>query len=144
MVLVFTFFYFEKCLLLIPFFKKRFRRFIHFDFSSNMKWQFLFWSLLRHLIFTLQFIFVLNFFNVEISFNLMFWIWQVYFWVTLSPSLFLGKIVIRESISVWVLSAAGLQPSIVVLSSIGIWVLNLFIPTIFSLIFCKAPIATST
>jgi hypothetical protein len=67
----------------------------------------------------------------------------VYFWVTLAPSLFLGKVVIRETIAVWVLSAAGLNPEIVIVSSLLIWVLNLFIPTVVSLIVSKPPIGLS-
>ena len=61
-------------------------------------------STLRHAVFTLQFYLVLIAFGVETSFELIFWIWQVYFWVTLSPSLLLGKIGIRESIAVIILS----------------------------------------
>ncbi len=141
--LIAFFFFFDRYLMFIPYFKKWVKRFTEFNLSRALKMQFLFWSCFRHLVFSVQFMFVLNFFNQEISFTLMFWIWQVYFWVTLSPSLFLGKIVIRESISVWVLSAAGLNPTIVVLSSLSIWILNLFIPTILSLIFCKPPIGSS-
>jgi hypothetical protein len=137
--LISVFFLFDRYLIFIPFLKKWVKRFTEFNFSQSLKLKFLLWSGLRHFIFSVQFLFVLNFFNEEISFSLLFWIWQVYFWVTLSPSLFLGKIVIRESVAVWVLSAAGLEASIVILSSLSIWLINLFIPTIFSLFFCKPP-----
>jgi hypothetical protein len=137
--LIAFFFLFDRFLMFIPYSKKWIKRFTEYDFSKSLQLQFLLWSGLRHLIFSIQFSLVLNFFNEEISINLLLWIWQVYFWVTLSPSLFLGKIVIRESVAVWVLAAAGLDPTIVILSSLSIWVMNLFIPTILSLFFCKAP-----
>jgi hypothetical protein len=61
----------------------------------------------------------------------------VYFWVTLAPSLFLGKIVIRESISVWVLAFAGMNEITVVASSFIIWVFNLLLPTLIAVAVCK-------
>lgn len=137
--LIAFFFLFDTFLMFIPYSKKWIKRFTEYDISKSLQLQFILWSGLRHLIFSIQFSLVLNFFNEEISINLLLWIWQVYFWVTLSPSLFLGKIVIRESVAVWVLAAAGLDPSVVILSSLSIWVMNLFIPTLLSLLFCKAP-----
>jgi hypothetical protein len=142
-VLVATFFFFDKFLLYFPLFRKWVKRFSSFNFPLKLKIQFLSWSWLRHLIFSLQFMGVLMFFNQAFSLQLLFWIWQVYFWVTLSPSLFLGKIVIRETIAVWVLTSAGLDPEIVIVSSLSIWILNLFIPTVISLILCKPPIGIS-
>lgn len=141
--LIVAFFYFDKYLIFVPFFRKWIKRFSSFEFSFQLKVHFLFWSWLRHLIFSLQFFGILIFFNQEFSFQLLLWIWQVYFWVTLAPSLFLGKVVIRETIAVWVLSAAGLNPEIVIVSSLLIWVLNLFIPTVVSVIVSKPPIGLS-
>jgi hypothetical protein len=137
--LLMFYFYLDRFLLLFPFLKKWVKRFTSFNFTNQLKWQLLFWSGVRNLIFSVQFLFVLHFFNQDISLQLLLWIWQVYLFVTLSPSLFLGKIVIRESIAVWVLTAAGINPTIVVFSSLTIWLLNLFIPTITSLIFYKSP-----
>jgi hypothetical protein len=142
LLLIFTvsvYFYFNRLLLVIPFFRKWLKRISIFEFSFKLKMHFLFWSWMRHLIFSFQFLGVLIFFNQDFSFQLLLWIWQVYFWVTLAPSLFLGKIVIRETIAVWVLSAAGLNPEVVIVSSLLIWMLNLFVPTIISLIICKPP-----
>ena len=133
------YFLFENYMLRLPFLKKWIRRFSSFQFNYRIKNSFLLWSGLRHVIFSLQFLFMLHFFNVELNFALVFWIWQVYFWVTLSPSLFLGKIVIRESIAIWVLSSAGVEAGPVILASLSIWILNLFIPTIFSLLLCQSP-----
>jgi hypothetical protein len=137
--LLIFYFYIDRFLLLFPFLKKWVKRFISFNLTNQLKWQLLLWSGVRNLIFSVQFLFVLHFFNQDISLQLLLWIWQVYLFVTLSPSLFLGKIVIRESIAVWVLTAAGINPTIVVFSSLTIWLLNLFIPTITSLIFYKSP-----
>jgi hypothetical protein len=94
-------------------------------------------GILRHLIFTVQFAFVLYAFGVEIDAKSILWIWQFYFWVTLAPSLFLGKLGVRESVAVWVFAAAGISEFSVVLAAFSIWVMNLFLPTLVSLVILK-------
>lgn len=101
------------------------------------RWKIMLLSLIRHGIFTLQFLFMLHAFGEEISLINVFWIWQVYLWVTIAPSLFLGKLAIRESISIWVLAFAGMGELTVLISSFLIWIINLLIPTILGLIICK-------
>lgn len=94
-------------------------------------------GIFRHLIFTVQFAFVLYAFGVEIDATSILWIWQFYFWVTLAPSLFLGKLGVRESVAVWVFAAAGISEFSVVLAAFSIWVMNLFLPTLVSLVILK-------
>lgn len=94
-------------------------------------------SLIRHVVFTLQFACALYAFGIEINALSILWIWQFYYWITLAPSLFLGKIGVRESVAVWVFAAAGMAEFAVVLSAFSIWVINLFVPTMLSLVFLK-------
>lgn len=101
------------------------------------RWHILLLSLVRHGIFTLQFLFMLHAFGEDLSFAAVFWIWQVYLWVTIAPSLFLGKLAIRESISIWVLAVAGMGELTVLISSFLIWTLNLLLPTLVGLIICE-------
>lgn len=101
------------------------------------RWGILGLSLLRHGIFTAQFLFMLHAFGEELSFVSVFWIWQVYLWVTIAPSLFLGKLAIRESISIWVLATAGMGELTVLVSSFLIWTLNLLLPTLIGLVICE-------
>ena len=96
-------------------------------------------SLLRHAVFVLQFSSVLIAFGAEWNSSVFFWIWQYYFWVTLAPSLFLGKVIIRDSIALWVFGFAGLSVTAVLPSSLTIWVINLLIPTLLALIFVRKP-----
>lgn len=101
------------------------------------RWQILFLSLMRHALFTLQFLLMLYAFGEDFSFLNFLWIWQVYLWVTLVPSLFMGKLAIRETVSIWVLTVAGMGEFTVLISSFLIWTMNLLIPTIVGLIICK-------
>lgn len=97
----------------------------------------LFLSLLRHAVFTLQFLFMLHAFGEDLTFVNVIWIWQVYLWVTLAPSLFLGKLAIRESIALWILGFAGMGNVSILISSFLIWFFNLLLPTVIGLIVCK-------
>lgn len=101
------------------------------------RWKILLLSFLRHGIFTLQFSFMLHAFGENLSLENVFWIWQVYLWVTIAPSLILGKLAIRESIAIWVLTLAGMGELTVLISSFLIWTFNLLLPTIIGLFICK-------
>ena len=101
------------------------------------RWKILLLSFLRHGIFTLQFSFMLHAFGENLSLENVFWIWQVYLWVTIAPSLLLGKLAIRESIAIWVLTLAGMGELTVLISSFLIWTFNLLLPTIIGLFICK-------
>jgi hypothetical protein len=103
------------------------------------KWQILVLSLLRHVVFVLQLSAVLIAFGLVWEVNLIFWIWQYYFWVTLAPSLFLGKVIIRDSLALWVFGFAGFSAASILPSSLSIWIINLLIPTIFALIVVRKP-----
>jgi hypothetical protein len=101
------------------------------------RWKILAISMLRHAVYTLQFSLMLSAFGEDFSFHNMLWIWQFYLWLTLAPSLFLGKLAIRESVAIWVLTAAGMGELTIVISSFLIWTFNLLIPTIFGLVIIK-------
>ena len=101
------------------------------------RWRILMLSLVRHVIFTLQFICMLHAFGESFTVLNVLWIWQVYLWITLAPSLFLGKLAIRESISIWVLGIAGMSELSVLISSFSIWTLNLLLPTLIGLVICE-------
>ena len=110
-----------------------------FDHSSGLRLQLFMLSLLRHMVFTVQFMLVMYAFGIDFNLTLLFWTWQTYLWVTLAPSLFLGKLVVRESVNVWVLTAAGMPAAIVVLASLLTWLGNLFIPTLIAILMASKP-----
>ena len=107
------------------------------DDNKDLRIRMLGLGIFRHLIFTVQFACVLYAYDVDLNATSILWIWQFYFWVTLAPSLFLGKLGVRESVAVWVFAAAGISEFSVVLAAFSIWVMNLFIPTLVSLVILK-------
>lgn len=104
--------------------------------SISLLLTFLSLSLLRYLIFGLQFYLMLNAFGIEFYPEVFLHIFEYYFWVTLAPSLFFGKFLVRDSIAVWVLGKS-MAISSVLSASLSIWFLNLFIPTMIALVFIR-------
>ena len=94
--------------------------------------QLLLLSFFRYLIFLLQFSLCLYAFSGFFSAQLVAFIALVFMAVTLTPSLFLGKIVVRESIAVAILGLAGLAPIPVLLASLTTWFFNLILPTLWA------------
>ena len=92
----------------------------------------LLFSFFRYLIFLLQFLLCLYAFSGFFSTQLVAFIALVFMAVTLTPSLFLGKIVVRESIAVAILGLAGLAPIPVLLASLTTWFFNLILPTLWA------------
>lgn len=97
----------------------------------------LLWGSLRYLVFSIQFLLALVAFGGEPSFEMLFLVWQIYLWSTIAPSLILGKLFVRESISIWVLSGIGLGELSIVIASLSIWIVNLLVPTVIGIIVCK-------
>jgi hypothetical protein len=94
-------------------------------------------SILRHFIFTLQFWLMFNAFEEALNFDTFLWIWQIFLWTTLVPSLWFGKLVIRESIALIVLGSVGFGQVEILTSSVLIWLINLALPAIISIFVCK-------
>ena len=96
-------------------------------------------SFARFFIFTLQFSLVLNAFGEPLSLYLIMAIWQVYLLTMLAPSLLLGKIGVRELISITVLTGIGVNDFAVLFASLIIWFVNSLSPALVGLIICKKP-----
>ncbi|MCH2231006.1 MAG: flippase-like domain-containing protein [Crocinitomicaceae bacterium] len=94
-------------------------------------------SLLRFLVFTIQFSFILNSFGEDLSVQNVLAIWQVYLLTMLIPSMFFGKIGVRESVALFVLTGVGMNEFAVLFASLIIWFVNSLCPAIFGLVICK-------
>jgi len=134
---IFSYFNFEK----INYFQKKWKWYKRLNFvmmeDRSFRWLILWFSFLRNLVFSFQFLLVLYAFGAEFSWYTYLLIWTIYLYTTLSPSLFLGKLVVRESIAVLVLAPLGLPVWNVIFASLLIWVINLLLPTLTGLFICK-------
>lgn len=102
--------------------------------SLPFKIELLVLSCLRHTIFTIQFSLLFIAFGASIDWSIILIIWQIYLIVTLIPSLFFGKILIRDSIAWLMLSPVGFDIHQVFSTTLWIWILNLLLPALVFLI----------
>ena len=105
--------------------------------NFNFRIEQLVWGTLRYLIFSVQFLLAFMAFGADFSWEMYFLVFQIYLWTTLAPSLILGKLVIRESIAIWVMASIGLDNWNVIAASLSIWIINLLIPTLSGIVICK-------
>ena len=134
LITLFLYFNFEKVLNRFKFLK---RIIIHLMNNFKIRFYFLLFSILRYLIFSIQYFLLLCSLGIEIDIKLIPIIWSIYFWSTLTPSLWFGKIVIRESISIWILSQYIENTGIILISSILLWFINQGVPAMIGFPFLK-------
>lgn len=135
--LLLLYFFFER---LIP------NRFFRWEFVSlkiHLKGAFLFkinmllLALLRHLIFSTQLVLMLMCFGISLMPEHIAGVWIVYLLTMLAPSLFLGKIGIKETIAVLVLGSMGVNQLAILCASLSIWLLNTLSPVLLALVVVK-------
>lgn len=126
----------------IEFFKRnsfvnRFGNIIHHfqHFARKLLLPLLAMSMLRYLIFVVQFILVLLSFGVDFSFSLVLAVFLLYLLTTLTPSLIFGKLLVRETVALLILSAFVSNPVVIIVSSLSLWVMNLGVPSLLGLFF---------
>ncbi len=98
--------------------------------AKAFRFKLMVFSLLRHGIFSLQYWLLLKAFGLEISWEWFGWIWQVFFWSTLIPSLWFGKLFIRESMALLILAPLTTEPSVILFASLILWVINQIVPAL--------------
>lgn len=94
-------------------------------------------SIGRHLIFILQYCLALMAFGVEINIEVLAMIQVVFLAITLTPSLFFGKIIVRETLAVTFFGMLSIPMMPILLASFSTWCINLLLPAIISLIYMK-------
>lgn len=131
------YFNFEK----IAYLKRKYKWYKHIQLvlveNNSFRLKVLWFSLLRNAVFSVQFLLALHAFGAEINLTTYWLIWQLYLWTTLSPSLILGKLFIRETLALWVFAAIALSDGAIIAASLTIWFINLLLPTLLGLFVCK-------
>lgn len=105
--------------------------------SPWFRTQILLLSFGRFAIFTLQFSLMLLAFGAEWSLELVAAIWQVYLLTMIAPSLILGKVGVKESIALFVLSTLNVNEVTILFASLSIWILNTVSPALLGLLICR-------
>lgn len=87
-------------------------------------------SIVRYLVFVLQFILILIAFGVSYTHELGYAIFVHYLVTTLVPSVFFGKIVVRETSALMILGFLVPNAALIIFSSLTLWVINVVLPTL--------------
>ncbi len=94
-------------------------------------------SFLRYFTFIIQFFIALLVFGAKFDLELFFWIALMFGAITAAPSLFFGKIIVRETLALSVLSLAGVSGPIILLAAFSTWLINQMIPVLLATLFLK-------
>lgn len=102
------------------------------DLPSGIHIKTLVFSLIRYMIFSFQFYFLLKLFGINVSYyNAMIVITTMYLLASIIPSIFVFDVVIKGSVAVYLFSVVGVN-EFTTLSVITImWILNFVLPSIF-------------
>jgi uncharacterized membrane protein YbhN (UPF0104 family) len=92
-------------------------------------------SVLRYIVFAIQYILVLMAFGAPAERLLVYGVLLTFLITTLIPGFVLGKLLVRETVALSVLSAVVGNPVVIIFSSLLVWVINLGFPGLIGLVF---------
>lgn len=92
-------------------------------------------SAFRYTVFIVQYVFILLAFGVEFQMGLIYSLFFLFLITTLTPSIIFGKLMIRETVALYVLGVFISNPIVIIASSLSLWLLNLGIPSLVGLFF---------
>lgn len=96
------------------------------------KWPLFLYSLLRFHVFSLQYVLLFVSFGYTDLELLFINVWMIYLFTSFVPSLWSGKVVIRETAAIMVFAASNVLVPDIVLISLLIWIINLVLPATIS------------
>ncbi|MGV3611789.1 MAG: hypothetical protein ACO1N0_12615 [Fluviicola sp.] len=99
---------------------------------QNLKWPFLAFSSIRFVVFSLQFALLFVAFGYEDFWFLLTQIWLIYLFTSFVPSLWSGKVLIRETAALFVFAGTAVSAPDVIVSSIIIYLINIALPAFMS------------
>lgn len=99
---------------------------------QNLKWPLLAFSAIRFLVFSLQYALLFVAFGYEDFWFLMTRIWLIYLFTSFVPSLWSGKVLIRETAALFVFAGSTVSAPDVIVSSIIIYLINIALPAFMS------------
>lgn len=99
---------------------------------QNLKWPFLTFSVIRFLVFSLQYVLLFVTFGYADFWFLLTQVWLIYLFTSFVPSLWSGKVLIRETAALFVFSGTIVSVPDIIVSSIIIYLINIALPAFMS------------
>lgn len=95
----------------------------------NIKLKVILYSLVRYLIFSYLFYYLLVFFGAKLQYSeAILFIYAMYLFVSIIPTIFMFDVVVRSGVAVWLFSIAGIEELIILSTVLTMWLLNFVIP----------------
>jgi hypothetical protein len=132
-VMLVVFFFGER---LLPKRSSRYKLIRHFrllqDRLGALRWPLFLWSNLRFLVFSLQYVLLFMAFGYSDVWFLATHVWLIFLLTSFVPSIFSGKLVIRETAAIFVFTGSMVAIPDVILVSLLIWLFNSILPAVIS------------
>ena len=94
-------------------------------------------SMFRYVVFVAQFILALMVFDVPFNPDFIIWVMLMFGAITISPSLFMGKLIVRETVAITILTLIGIAVPSIILAAVSTWLLNQMLPALIATLLVK-------
>ena len=94
-------------------------------------------SMFRYVVFVTQFILALMVFDVPFNPDFIIWVMLMFGAITISPSLFMGKLIVRETVAITILTLIGIAVPSIILAAVSTWLLNQMLPALIATLLVK-------
>tara|TARA_B110000444_G_scaffold51021_1_gene46991 strand:+ start:3194 stop:4171 length:978 start_codon:yes stop_codon:yes gene_type:complete len=140
---VFIFYFFYNVHSFISFFNlnkyiNRFKQYIQTFtiYNSSELTNILLFSFSRYIVFSIQFLILLNVFEIDSStFHSMLSVMLIFLFVSIIPTIVVAEIGVRGSVAIYVFSLFTINPIGVFSSTLLLWIINLVIPSLIGIYF---------
>lgn len=105
----------------------------HFQLAQSttvLKIQYVYYNVLRYIVFSIQYLCMLNVFSEKFDYQLYGYVTLIYFWSTLIPNIIWGKLFLRETVALVVLLPILANANVILLASILLTVVNQILPAL--------------
>jgi len=137
-VIILAFFFFgskQKKIKIKGFSMRRIKTFI-IDIPIKIHLTTIAYSIIRYLVFSFQFYYLLYLFGVEVSyFNAMIVITTMYLLSSIVPTIFVFDVVVKGSIALYLFNIAGVNDLTILSITTLMWMLNFVLPSVFGSLF---------
>ena len=94
-------------------------------------------SMFRYVVFVAQFVLALVVFDVPFNPDFIIWVMLMFGAITISPSLFMGKLIVRETVAITILTLIGIAVPSIILAAVSTWLLNQILPALIATLLVK-------
>ena len=105
--------------------------------SRGLRLTLLYLSMFRYVVFVAQFVLALVVFDVPFNPDFIIWVMLMFGAITISPSLFMGKLIVRETVAITILTLIGIAVPSIILAAVSTWLLNQILPALIATLLVK-------